>query len=300
MGRGKVWSADESAHLAEAWVNASEDAGEPEVKGTNQDSDAFWAKVKAKFAERAPPNPDGVYHDRTTSAITNHWKEKISRDVKRFNKALLQVFASKPSGVTEQEKINIAVAIHVKKADNASSRHRDFQPMDWVFYKSWLVLKEHRAFIPPTAQQLEDAEELDDEDDDLIAPTDTSPPSGEVLFTTPVPNPSAGKSHGPGAGCRKTKAKAMDEEFKNKEYKLQEELLEVQKKKQADFSASSYVNNQARAQAFKIAVMGYNAMKDTEPAEAQRYKDKMNEILGGVVTTDDTDEEGEDGSGLND
>ena len=49
MGKGKSWSAEESKHLVEAWVSASEDEGEKEVKGMNQDSDSFWNKVLGNF-----------------------------------------------------------------------------------------------------------------------------------------------------------------------------------------------------------------------------------------------------------
>ena len=289
MGKGKVWSSDECLHLAEAWLHTSEDEGEPEVKGTNQDSTEFWSKVVNKFAGKGPPNPDGIYKDRQQNAIMNHWKDKIARDIKKFNKALLLVFASKPTGVTEQEKVNIAVALHLKKADSASSRHKDFQPHDWKFYKAWLVLKEHRAFIPPSPQQMEDAEEIEDEEgDDLVESTvnnnsnnNSNNSSAVTLFTTPI----ASTSRGPGPGARKTKAKADENEYKKKKAKIHEELLEVQKKKQKDFAA--FVENTARAQAFKMAVLGFNTLKDSDPGAAAMYKESMQRILSGASALGD-------------
>ena len=74
-GFGKRWSVQERVHLAEAWVDASEDAGEAEVKGTYQDSDVFWERVHLKFSAKAQASaPKGTYGDRKASAVTNQWK----------------------------------------------------------------------------------------------------------------------------------------------------------------------------------------------------------------------------------
>ena len=117
-GSGKRWSVQERVHLTEAWVDATEDAGEVEVKGTYQDSDVFWEIVHTKFSAKAPVSaPKGQYKDRQVSAITNQWKATIAREVKKFNKALLKVFNSKPTGCNEQNQINMAVAIHLGKTN---------------------------------------------------------------------------------------------------------------------------------------------------------------------------------------
>ena len=84
MGRGKEWKPEEDQHLAEAWVAVSEDAGETDVKGTNQDGDVFWKRVYDLFVSKCPvDNPDGVYGKRTVSAVKNHWKDYVSRDCKK-------------------------------------------------------------------------------------------------------------------------------------------------------------------------------------------------------------------------
>jgi hypothetical protein len=86
----------------------------------------------------------------------NFWSDIIARDCKKFNKSLMKVYASRPTGVTLEEKVNIAVVarLHLKKADTASSRHRGFPASDWKYYQAWLLVlnKEHRAhsFIPPS------------------------------------------------------------------------------------------------------------------------------------------------------
>ena len=163
-GSGKRWSVQERVHLTEAWVDASEDAGEVEVKGTYQDSDVFWERVHEKFASKAPSTaPKGTYSDRQTSAVTNQWKDKISREVKKFNKALLRVFKAKPTGCNEQNQINMAVAIHLGKTSMAYI-HKEFEANDWDLYQCWLVLRTHRAFLPPPIPTLENTVEVDGEE----------------------------------------------------------------------------------------------------------------------------------------
>lgn len=271
MGRGKVWSAVECKHLAEAWLEVSEDQNETEVKGVSQDADQFWGRVYNKFVLKG--HQEGCYGERGDSAVRNFWSDNIARDCKKFNKSLVKVYASRPTGVTLEEKVNIAVALHLKKADTASSRHRSFAAGDWKFYQAWLVLKEHRAFIPPTPQQVEESVELEDDDDaEDMEQEESSPTSTDLsssgsetrrLFNTPgsaVAVSAAAKrsnDRGPGPGAKKTKKLAEEEEYRKKKTKLQESMVELAAKRAADFSL--YVTNNARAQAWKMAMDGFNA-----------------------------------------
>jgi hypothetical protein len=289
MGKGNSWTAEEREHLAEAWIHASESIGEAKVKGTNQDSDEFWSSVYSEFTKKGPTNPKGVYGDRPQTAVRNYFRDKIARDVKSFNKSILKVLSSRPTGVDEQQKINMAVAIHKGKTDAMNYRHKDFEAHDWSNYKAWLVLRTHPAYFQPSpppddieAIEDSDAEENTSDSNKSNSGSDfDSDKTGRALFKTPdaasVFAVSREKSRGPGAGVKKTKAKAFDDEYRKKKTKIQEELLHLQKQRQDDFSM--YVKNNAKAEAFKMAVMGYNAMKDSDPVEAAKYKDHMNRIL---------------------
>jgi hypothetical protein len=295
MGRGKVWSAVECKDLAEAWIDVSEDKNEIDVKGVSQDAEQFWERVFNKYALKGCS--DGCYGERGASAVKNFWSDNIARDCKKFNKSLMKVYASRPTGVTLDEKINIAVALHLKKADTASSRHRDFPCSDWKYYQAWLVLKEHRAFIPPSPTQLEDAVELDDDDEEGGTEGDTE--SGGVttdsdtrrLFTTPAAGHCAvdasaktKSDRGPGPGSKKTKKLAKEEEYRKKKTKLQESMLELATKRASDFS--QYVTNNARAQAWNMAMSGYNTFKDTDPERAEQYKQHLDKIMFGDDAND--------------
>ncbi|KAG7364219.1 hypothetical protein IV203_037421 [Nitzschia inconspicua] len=210
------------------------------------------------------------------------------------------------SAKTKAEKINMAVAIHLGKSDSMSYRHKGFEPNDWPFYQAWLVLKSHRAFLPPTPQPPdEDIEEIEDYEDS-VPPSDTA----QALFTTPKVatasdtsgdsdvqlsmQPSKQRSRGPGYGVKKTKALKKQEEYRAKKHKTQQEFLEIQRQRSDSFRV--YVNNKSRHDAFKMAVMGYNAFKDHDPEQAEYYERQMERILGNAVP-DDTVNGTDDASG---
>ena len=312
MGRGRSWSTEELLHLAQAWLDATQDVGEREVKGTWQDSAQFWNKVITNFNSMCPvENPDGIYSDRAASAVRNQWKEKIARGCRSFNKALLLVLNSRPTGCNEQNKINIAVAIHLGKTSRLDYTFKDFQANDWPFYKCWQLLKGHRAFLPPsppTAENmvnLEEEEEEEEEEEGDDDPSEITHGSGgnnhspgssnSGTFATPparvtgkpksAVTPKSCKSRGAGAGAKKTKSKFIEEDYKKKKAKVQEGLLEVQRKRQEDFAA--YVNNQARATSFKMALSAYKAFIDHDPETADKYKEKMENIMMFQTNGDD-------------
>jgi hypothetical protein len=166
MPKGKVWSVEENVHLATAWLNVSQDVGEAVVKGTNQSADEFWNRVYEKFVAMGPTKQDGIYGDRGLKAVTNQFKENISRDVKKFNNALLKTLSAQLSAVNEQEKINIAVAMHLGKTDTPAYRHHEFEAKDWRYYECWLLLKSHRAFLLPSPPTPESTVELDNEEEE--------------------------------------------------------------------------------------------------------------------------------------
>ena len=112
MGRGKEWTASESLRLAESWVARSEGLVAERVIGTNQTEEQIWQGVKEILGTKAPtPMPPGTYHEREWSALKIHWRDGISREVKRFRKSLLKVHSRRLSGCTEQDKVNKAVVL---------------------------------------------------------------------------------------------------------------------------------------------------------------------------------------------
>jgi hypothetical protein len=236
----------------------------------------------------------GSYAERGMSAVRNFWAANIARDCKKFNKSLMKVYASKPTGTTIEEKINIAVALHLKKAETASSRHRDFAANDWKFFQAWLVLREHRAFIPPSPESLDETVDLEEDGDDTEqeeAITSTEAATRR-LFTTPgataVVSVSAKSKNdrGPGPGAKKTRKVAKEDEYRKKKTKLQETMVELAAKRANDFS--QYVSNTGRSQAWNMAMSGFKAFEHSDPERAQTYKEAMDRIMFGKENNDDT------------
>jgi hypothetical protein len=131
-----------------------------------------------------------------------------------------------------------------------------------------------------------------EESDDFAAddsPTDSGAGScnEQRLFNTPGYPVSVTAStkrsndyyRGPGPGAKKTKKLAKEEEYRKKKTKLQESMVELATKRAADFT--QYVNNQARAQAWNMAMSGYNTFKDSDPERAEQYKKHLDKIMFG-------------------
>jgi hypothetical protein len=221
MPKAPVWSSEECGHLAQAWIDTSEEMGSPKLKGADQKKESFWIAVVECFEVLAPVDrPKNTYHDRTFSGIQGQWKDHIQRQAKNFNKALAKVNASNPTGCDEQQIINMAVAIHLGKIDTMSYRMKEFEASDWKFYESWKVLKSHPAFLPPKKMNDGNLEVLDDGSKE--SPLTTSDPSDEdvgkvdsVVASLPVVV-SLRASRGPGGGRNKTKMAAVSEEYKKK------------------------------------------------------------------------------------
>ena len=311
MGKGRKWSPEESLHLAESYVDVSEDNGETHVRGTSQDAQVFWSRVYSKFAKRNPGNSPGQYGDRAMSAVSNHWKEKIKLDVRKFNICLRKVYKSKPTGCTDQEKINMAVAIHRGKTDKMQYCHRNYEANDWHFYQCWCALKTHRAFLPPTEEINAEEhggvqEEEEEEDNGVLAVPEADGEQGQgsanssITTTTnsttnstaaaansyETPVASRARSRGPGPGVKKSKAKEFDDEYKKKKAKIQEGLLLAQQKRADSFDA--YVTNQSRALAFKMAMQAYQMFKNMgDDDEAEKYRDKMEQIMNNNTVADE-------------
>jgi hypothetical protein len=64
--------------------------------------------------------------------------------------------------------------------------------------------------------------------------------------------------------------------------------LKIQTMRQHDFAM--FVKNTGRAQAFKMAALGYNTFKDDDPARAERYKETMDRLISYDSDAEDDDE----------
>jgi hypothetical protein len=124
MGLGKKWQPDEIEAICRSYVIA----GNNPVVGNQQPGPAFWKCVKEEFASFCPPNhQQGTFVDREVSSMTRFMRVKLLPDVNKFNKHLRTVNAAKLTGnPSEQEMINMAVAIHKGKCATVDYDYRFF------------------------------------------------------------------------------------------------------------------------------------------------------------------------------
>lgn len=117
MPLGKRWNLAEETILAKAYLAATQNP----FKGADQTAVAFQNDLFEKFKSFSPENfEDGRYYHRTGMAILEELR-KLKADVQSFNKALNIVWASSPTGVTNEEKVAFSVFRSTKRVDTANS-----------------------------------------------------------------------------------------------------------------------------------------------------------------------------------
>ena len=143
MPRKKAWTTEERRVGALAYLSATNDC----VHGKDQSSMVFWTKVEDKMKQI--PSTEPFDTDRTAGAIKSFMSNTLFRDIHLFSKSLQMVVCSKPSGVSQDQIINMAVAIHQGVVTCRDYKMRDYNSTNWLNYKAWLVLKNCRKFSHP-------------------------------------------------------------------------------------------------------------------------------------------------------
>ena len=59
------------------------------------------------------------------------------------------VNASNPTGVDQQQKVNMAITIHLGKMDRMNYKYKDFNCHEWLYFLAWDVIKSTAKFSPP-------------------------------------------------------------------------------------------------------------------------------------------------------
>ena len=295
------------------------------LKGTGQTGEQFWKKVMVRLEADAPKGDEAVgrYHNRGLLPVGNQWKDNVNRNVKGFNKCLLMIYKSNPTGVTEDEKINMAIAIHVGKCDVMNYRMAELEPNDWKLYQAWLVLKDHPAFLPPPQPNTgntenlasDDSEDEPSEDDDsAAAPKKKKKKVPAVVkleedndrkIKSVVSGSSSGsvqviakQSRGVGGGRAKTKEMAERAAYRQKKVETIDKLTQIQEKRSTVFE--QYVNNHARLGAFHMAAMRLKQAVNYDREKADYYSHRMDVIMGEVEEAETKEDNDDDEFDLDD
>ena len=310
MPKGVKWTAEEHKHLAESWIEVSEDTNSIRVRGTNRDTTDFWEEILEKFRAKAPDDAlSGSYGDRGAKALRSRWQDFVSKEVNSFNKALRKIYSSNPTGVTQNEMINMAVAIQVGDVNCLQCRERDRDPKTWEHHNCWLVLKGHRKFLPPSqtvreeeAEETAAASAVDENSISDGSITTNNNNNENIVGTGGTPRSSATgttvevdlrtfsssssydkeqrkkKSRG-GDGKNLTREKALDNFYKRQKLEELKKTDVVLQERQKDFSM--FVTNQATAQVFAMCKYRYElAMKQGNDEKMNYWEKKMDEAMG--------------------
>ena len=175
MPQGKKWLLDEKTALAKAFVAASQNP----FQGADQTLASFTADLVAKFKLFSPASvdvDDGRFFKRSDSAILDE-SRSMKKDVQSFNKALAVIWASQPTGTTEDEKLAMAVAIHMKATKRMDYHMKNFDVAKWRNFGAWKILKVLPKFAFSTGATLTDAPSSED-DQHVGAQAET--PQGDI------------------------------------------------------------------------------------------------------------------------
>ena len=93
-----------------------------------------------------PPNcADGTYC-KCDICVYPYLRDNFFPDIQKFQKALRIVYSSNSTGVSEKEKLYMAVAIHFKETKMMEYTFKSYDPKNWKFYEGWAHLKDISKF----------------------------------------------------------------------------------------------------------------------------------------------------------
>lgn len=137
------WRPEEIAQACRAYANATDNG----IVGSDQDLEKFSADIVEKLKVLSPSDVrPGTYYERGVR-IYPYLRDNVFPEIQKFSKAMRLVEASGPSGVTDDQKVNMSVAIFLKKTDRMDYTFKDFDASSWRLYGAWKVLKNLPKFI---------------------------------------------------------------------------------------------------------------------------------------------------------
>ena len=131
------WKPHEIAIACKAYTIATQNG----IKGADQDIETFNKDILERVRDLAPVgHAPGTYHERGNRAY-KYIRDNVFNDVQKFNKAIRIVDLSNPGGVSESQKVNMAIAIHLNLTKKMSYEYKDFNKGQWKLYGAWAALR---------------------------------------------------------------------------------------------------------------------------------------------------------------
>jgi hypothetical protein len=242
-------------------------------------------------------------------ACYDQLKKQIFPDCKKFNLALMQVEAAKPTGgISEQQMINMAVAIHKKKTNRLDYLFKDTDPRGiWDNYEAWKVLRNIPKFAPTRGVRAQVEPSLgDDLDADDVEEEQPLPATSDVAIggvaTNTAPEDVAkavndenatnlmigrpSRSAGRVIGKKKATLQGGKHKLTNeKDLAMQEKKDEV-KKLRLELQRSS-VRQENKDKIMELTML-IEICKVIDPAKADKARAKLIDLLTSRALTDST------------
>jgi len=103
----------------------------------------FQCAILEKVEQLIPPNcKEGRYHLCGAESAHVYFCDTISKDIQKFNECLRKVYLSKPTGAGDEEKVNMAVAMHLGNINRMDYHFKIFDSSRWRFIGAWKVLRD--------------------------------------------------------------------------------------------------------------------------------------------------------------
>ena len=146
MPQGKRYTEAEIHLVAKAYCWATNDG----IKGSEQKVESFMERVVLYLKRHGPDNViEGTYHTRDLLSIQRQIA-KMKNDVAKFMATLRQVLLVEWSGLSYDQKVNIAVALYLGKAKAPHYDWKNFDATAWPNYRPFQVLSTLPQFRVPT------------------------------------------------------------------------------------------------------------------------------------------------------
>jgi hypothetical protein len=314
--RNKKWNAAELRHLALAWMNATNT-----IKGTDQRMETFVAKIVENFQKLAPvKTPAGTYHLRGSNSIYGYLRDHVFKDCQRFNGSLRLVELAGLSGVTEQEKINIAVAIFLGRTKEPckSYEYRNYDPTTWTYYLAWNELRRSPKFsldVSAVSQASTKSTTSDDPVSGLSSSDDELKTEKELTLERKAARGESGRGKSKKEAQdeylreeRDKKRKARHDEVSNHLQRMvdcqRQKLVESQRSREIvtirsaliEFADDEEIRQQLRAKLLKLVLMPA-VVDDAQPASSA---DVESNSIDSKEDDDNNDEDDDDDNFEND
>ena len=236
----KHWKSKEIEAVCKGYVKATLNTR----IGADMDLKTFASEVANRMMEFSPADPElGTWHLRRGTVYT-HLRDRVFPSIQKYIKCLRHIYSCNPTGCTEQEKWNMAVAMHVGKTRTMNYDFKGFDPESWKSYKGWLVLKHLPKFSYEHNGETNVSTSTPVSTSDAPGSDDSGPRSSTGI-----------RARGTRRGRDDAKARESREKLKQQKQEKREKQFEQVTKSLADITAE--IKSKTRAsvlrQALKVA-----------------------------------------------